>query len=324
MRFCTAFLDHLSFSVWSRSIITPFMLPAAGSHDRALPSPVKPSHGAISTAADAEAGQPSAAAAGAKPLCPSLSPLTKPTTPAASVDDPKTACGWNAPSAAHAAPENPHAAQSVQAKQLQRRQAVARFKVRLLERAPSPAPAPRRPDRPAQPTADPAATVQSDADAAATAVALQAVAAAMPLNTSVLGRQLRKGLFPFSSALGQSNPQAVAKPDAPTANGAHGPAAAASPVVLLPAPDAPLSAVLPPATVVPPRSGPAPPLRDPLTLSKAALDGPSVPQVLLRSRLAYGHLRQEFGCHHACSTTARNDMMYRMASRLRLGIVPLA
>lgn len=263
----------------------------AGSHDRAPPAPAEPSPGLASTAADAKAEQHSAAAVNAKLVCPSLSPLTEPNTPAAGADDSKIACGQTAPSAAISAGSDAIAAQAVQAKQQQRRQAVARFKVRLLERAPSPAvlaPVSRPPAQPTAACTAEAIPVQPDASAARMTIVPSAVPTAVPQG-SVLGQQQTEGLVP-GSLLGQGVTQTAAAAQAPTANGTHDPQVAASPAVLLPAPDAPLSAVLPRPCVLPTLRGPVALLSNPTTPSKAMQGSPLVPQVTLHSRLNDGNL----------------------------------
>ncbi len=263
----------------------PILLLTAGLLDRALPAPVEPSPGPAATAADAEADQPSVAAVVAEPMCSSVSPLTEPNTPAAGVDDPKHSCGQtaSAPSTVNAAGLEATIAQSVQAKQQQRRQAVARFKVRLLERAPSPAvTAPT-----AQPTAAPTAEavpVQPTASAATTAIVPPAAPAAVP-QRSVLEQQPTVSSLP-GTPVGQGASQTTAELEAPTANGTHDPRVAASPVIMLPARDAPLSALLPARRGVLAPDGPAAVLSDPPTPPKAKQDSPRAPQVTLRSRLA--------------------------------------
>ena len=283
----------------------------AGSGDRAPPPFPEQLPGAASTAADVKAGQHSAVAVVKEPLRSSVSPLAEPNTPAASVDDPKDAMGPTAPAAARTT--EAHAAQSLQAKQQQRRQAVARFKVRLLERAPSPAMPLTVAVRAAQPAAASAAAkavpaqltaaspaeaapFQPDADAAVTIVVPQAVT-----QRSVPGRQQTGDSLP-GSAVGAGEPHAAAKPDAPTANGTHDPAVAALPVALLPAPNAPLSMLLPAPCGALALKGPAASQSNPSTPAKATQSSPVVPQVLLPQRLWL--CAPLNSCHHVRSTIA--------------------
>ena len=269
------------------------VLLAAGMDDRALrtAATIAPSSptALASAAASATAGQPTAATVAAEPA-PQLVPLSAgPNTPAASVDAENITSARCGPAVATAPVVISPTPESKEAKQLQRRQAVAQFKVRqlkvrLLETAPSPVPAPA-----GAVSAAKAVPAHLGANATVPAVAPQPVDAPAAAPGQAVPGAGHHGSWLPSTTDRQGGHQAAAQSDAPAPGGAAAaPLVAASPSFQLPAPDAK-------PVVWPARHLPSPVVGRKAVAASTPMpptptqDSRAVPKVLLSHKVCFVH-----------------------------------